>query len=222
MPAVKSVLTKRRPHRDAVDNPVEFARKFVRGRLAGFQKDIQICLTGIPSSVRPGLTHAYFPALASSCATLEYLAGLYLGKAGHHGLGQQDVAKYATRFLPQDTYAPEAIRVLFEAFRHAVAHRGIASGVWTDEHNHPDKKGRRLTWKVYALEDGLSLEVLPDKGELKNDPPWRCRYTHRVHIRLQRLAQDIGASSERYIDALVADRELQDKFMRCMERLYPR
>jgi hypothetical protein len=210
------------PHRGAADDPAGFARAFVRGRLGGFQKDIQICLTGIPSSVRPGLTHAYFPALTSCCATLEYLAGLYLGEAGHRALGHQDVAKYATRFLRQDIYDPEAIRVLFDAFRHAVAHRGIASGVWTDEHEHPDKRGRRFTWKVYALDDGAALQVLPDTGELKNDPPWRCRYTHRVHIRLQRLARDICDSSERYIDALVADRELQANFMRCMKALYPK
>ncbi len=215
-------MTKGLPHRGAADNPARFARAFVRGRLRGFQKDIQICLTGIPSGARPGLTHAYFPALASCCATLEYLSGLYLGEAGYRALGQQDVAKYAARFLPQDTYDPEAIRVLFDAFRNAVAHRGIASGVWTDKHDHRDKRGRRLTWKVYALDEGAPLEVLPDKGELKNDPPWRCRYTHRVHIRLQCLARDICDSSERYIDALVAAPELQDRFMRCMEALYPK
>jgi hypothetical protein len=205
-------------HRGAPHDPAKFAPAFVRGRLGGFKKDIQICLTGIPSTVRPGLTHAYFPALATCCATLEYLSGLYLGQL--KGLKYQHVIKYALRFLPQPAYDKDMIRVLFDAFRNGVAHRGIASGVWIDEH--PRTRGRRFTWKVYALDEGAALEVLPDEGQITKDPPWSCRYTHRVHIRLGQLAKDICASADMYLDALVADRALQDKFMRCMEYLYPR
>ena len=193
----------------------------MRARLEGFKKDIQICLTGIPSTVRAGLTHAYFPALAACCATLEYLAGLYLGKAGSRkSLGDEAIARYAKEFMPQPTYEAEMIRILFDAFRNAVAHRGIASGVWVDQNKRG--AGRRLTWKVYALEDGRALEVIDEQGQLTKDSPWSCRYTHRVHLRLQRLALDICASADKYLDAVIGDQALQKKFMVCMERLYPR
>ena len=211
-------MEKTPPHRGHPDDPSQFAPAFVRARLQGFTKDIQICLTGIPSTARAGLTHAYFPALATCCATLEYLSGLYLGRL--KGLKYQHIIPYARSFLPQRTYDPESIRILFDAFRNAVAHRGIASGVWTDEH--PDARGRRFTWKVSAHEEGPALELIPEEGQLIKDSPWPCRYSHRVHIRLGCLARDIRASADKYLDALVADRELQDKFMLCMEYLYPR
>ena len=132
-------------HRGAADDQRKFAAAFLKGRLAGFEKDMRICLTGIPSEVRPGLTHAYFPALGTCCGMLEYLAGLYVGRID--GLGRREVTAYA-KYLPQPDYDPEAIRVLVDAFRNAVAHRGIASGVWIDPHQHRGE--RRLTWRVSA------------------------------------------------------------------------
>jgi hypothetical protein len=56
-----------------------FAKNFVHSRLDGFEKDIQICLTPIPSTVRAGVTHAYFPAMAACCGTIEYLTALHVG-----------------------------------------------------------------------------------------------------------------------------------------------
>lgn len=58
---------------------------------------------------------------------LEYLASLYVDRID--GLGKKEVTAYA-KYLPQPDYNAEAIRVLFDAFRNAVAHLGIASGVW--------------------------------------------------------------------------------------------
>ena len=211
---------KRPVHRGALYNPAAFAPDFVRGRIRGFQKDIGICLTGIPSTTRDGLTHAYFPALAACCSTLEYLAGLYLGKAAFkRALGHKDIADYSRRFLPQPDYDDSVIRILVDAFRHAVAHRGIATGVWVDQH--PDTQGRRLVWKIYENGEAPAIQIKEDHGVIDKDPPWKCRYTHRVHIHLAALAKDICDSAERYLAALVAEPELQRKFMDCMKRLYP-
>ena len=58
---------RRLPHRGTADDQAKFATDFLKGRLAGFEKDMRICLTGIPSEVRSGLTHAYFPALGTCC-----------------------------------------------------------------------------------------------------------------------------------------------------------
>lgn len=203
-------------HRGAPDDPAKFARAFLEARLGGFEKDMHICLQGVQSKDRRGLTHAYFPALMNCCGMLEYLAGLYVGRID--GLGKKDVIAYA-KYLPQPDYNDEVIRVLFDAFRNAVAHRGIASGVWVDPH--PNMQTRRLTWKVMADTARPALEVLANQSEIKFDSPWPCPYTHRVHIHLGRLWRDIRDSVEGYVDELATSQDLQNKFMKCMKRLYP-
>ena len=92
-------------------------------------------------------THAYLPALAACCGLLEYLTGLYRGKLP--GNGWQQIAEFAGRYLPQPDYDEEAVRILFDVFRHPIAHRGIASGIWVDRNNGPGK-GRLITWQVSA------------------------------------------------------------------------
>jgi hypothetical protein len=193
-----------------------FAQAFLEARLSGFEKDMRICLTGVPSGTRFGLTHAYFPALTTCCGMMEYLAGLYVGRID--GLGKREITAYA-KYLPQPDYDAEAIRVLFDAFRNAVAHRGIASGVWVDQHRR--MQGRRLTWKVSADTARPALDVVASQGVLVNDPPWPCPYTHRVHIHLGRLWRDIRDSISVYTADLIVNQRLQDNFMTCMRRLYP-
>jgi hypothetical protein len=205
-------------HRGAGDDLSRFAMKLVRSRLDGFQKDIRICLTPAKSKGGSGITHAYFPALGACCATLEYLAGLHLGSLRR--LGWQQVADWAAHYLPQPAYDRETVRILFEAFRHPVAHRGIASGVWVDRHAAAGS-GRRLTWKVSADSRRPACELLPEAGRLVRDPPWPCSYTHRVHIHLKGLEVDIRRGAARYSRALVADPQLLANFTACMRQLYP-
>lgn len=208
---------RRLPHRGAANNPALFATDFLKSRLNGFKKDMGICLTGRPSEARSSLTHAYFPALTSCCGMLEYLAGLYIGRID--GLGKRDITTYANKYLPQPDYDNDAVRVLFDAFRNAVSHRGIASGVWVDQH--PATRGRRLTWKVLADAAHPALKVVASPGVIIYDSPWLCPYTHRVHIHLGRLWRDIQDSVDSYITDLTGSRRLQDNFMKCMKRLYP-
>ena len=209
------------PHRGAQGDLVQFARAFVRGRLTGFEKDIQICLTPIPHPVEPDRpTHAYFPALATCCATLEYFARLYHGKVLEKKLGREQLNEYAGRFLPQPDYDVEMIRILFDAFRNAVAHRGVPSGVWIDKHR--DGGGRRFTWKIYEDYKSPSMQIKPEARSIIKASPWPCRYTHRVHIHVGRLAQDICDSAADYVEALVSEKPLQGHFLRCMVALYPK
>lgn len=194
-----------------------FAPRFIQGRLEGFEKDMKICLTpmGLESSKAP--THAYLPALAACCGLLEYLSGLYRGNL--QGNGWQQIAEFAAIYLPQPDYDKEAIRILFEVFRHPIAHRGIASGIWVDRNNGPGK-GRRITWQVSADAKRPACEILPVKGELKRDPPWRCSYSHRGHIHLRSMWVDIRGAAKRYSDDIV-DPQLLKRFVSCMEHLYP-
>lgn len=206
------------PHRGAMGNIAVFAPKFIRGRMAGFQKDMKICLTPAESETRPGLTHAYFPALAACCGTLEYLTALDRGSI--RGIGWQQVSSWARKYLPQDDYSDDVIRIIFEAFRHPVAHRGIASGVWIDRHQGPEN-GRRLTWKVLAGSRRPAIQVVPEKGSLTRDSPWECSYTHRVHIYLKALEVDIRHAAQRYITEITTSPQLQENFEHCMRQLYP-
>jgi hypothetical protein len=196
-----------------------FAKRFIHGRVSGFEKDIRICLTRRRAVGRPGFTHAYFPALGTCCATLEYFAGLYRGNL--RGIAAQHIADWAQDYLAQPDYDRESVRVLFDGFRHPVAHRGIASGVWIDQRPGPTY-GSRLTWKVLANSSRPACRVVAETGFLEKDPPWRCRYTHRLHIHLRRLAIDIRDGAIRYARAVSVDRQLQTNFTRCMEQLYPR
>lgn len=210
---------KKRPiHRGALGNVSEFAPKFIRGRLGGFDKDMKICLTPVKSEDRSGFTHAYFPALAACCGALEYLTGLYRGKL--NGIGWQQIADFAEDYLPQPDYNRETVRVLFDAFRHPVAHRGIATGVWVDRNQGPGN-GRRLTWRILADAKRPACQVVPEAGELNRDPPWPCAYTHRVHIHLRALWVDIRKAALSYSDDVAEDELLQGKFGVCMEQLYP-
>jgi len=172
-----------------------FAKQFVLARLSGFEKDIEICLTPIPSNARSGLTHAYFPALATCCGTIEYLTAMHFGRVD--GLGWRDVSRWASTYLPQPQYGEDTVRVFFEAFRNSVAHRGIASGIWRDQKPGPGH-GRRITWKVFADARRPSIRIVAEAGTLKNDPPWPCKYSHRVHIHLKSLALDIREAATRY------------------------
>lgn len=210
---------RRLPQRGAGGDIAKFAPEFLEARLQTFTKDMRICLTGKPSDHRAGLTHAYFPALMSCCGMLEYLASLF---AGHtRPCGVAEIIAYA-KFLPKPDYSDDAIRVLFCAFRHPIAHRGIASGVWVDKHE--ATKGRRITWNIHADARHPALEIVEKPGVLRLDPPWDCPYTDRAHIHLGRFWRDITDSvlaPGGYRDELVSNSDLLKKFTKCMRELYP-
>jgi hypothetical protein len=205
-------------HRGAEKNIAEFSMNFVAGRLAGFEKDIMICLRPAKLKIGSRVTHAYFPALAACCGILEYFTALYRGDIRSHGWDR--VADWAGIYLPQPEYERERIRILFNVFRHPVAHRGIASGVWTDQDQGPGN-GRRFTWRVLADAKHPSVDIRIERGVLRKDSPWLCQYTHRVHIHLKGLSVDIRNAAKKYRDDLACSPELQAKFRNCMEQLYP-
>jgi len=133
---------------------------------------------------------------------------------------RQQIAVWAQRFLPQPDYDCETVRILIDAFRNSVAHRGIATGIWIDQ-NQGDGHGRRLTWKVLADAKRPACEVIAEQGYLRKDPPWPCLFTHRVHIHLRGLQVDIRKGAIRYSDSISTDQHLLDNFEACMRQLYP-
>jgi len=195
-----------------------FAVAFVGTRFAGFEKDINICLTAVPRAKGTGKTYAYFPALAACTSTLEYVTALARGNT--RGIGWSQVADFAATYMRQPDFNRDIVRVLFEAFRHPVAHRGIASGVWVDANDGPNQ-GRRVVWRISAAASRPACQILPESGVVKRDSPWPCAFSHRVHIHLRALASDIREAADLYTKRIPGDLTLQRQFERCMRQLYP-
>jgi hypothetical protein len=195
-----------------------FASAFVRGRMAGFEKDMQICLTPIPRADGTGKTHAYFPALAACLSTLEYLTALARGDT--NGIGWTQVADFAIGYMTQPDFDRDTVRVLFEAFRHPIAHRGIASGVWVDRNRGPGH-GRRIVWKISAGAQRPACQVKAEAGVVKHDSHWPCPFSHRVHINLKALAIEVRDAATQYVQRVGHDLHLQRNFAACMHQLYP-
>lgn len=205
-------------HRGAIDQPAVFVQRFIGGRLAGFEKDMKICLTPIPSDTRPGPTHAYFPALGACCGLIEYLTGLYRGDI--RGIGWTHVVEWSKQYLSREDYSEDVVRVFFLAFRHSVAHRGISSGVWVDRSAGPGA-GRRFVWRVTAARSRPAVQLVEETGTLRSDPPWPCPYTHRAHIHLGSLKVDIRNAATKYAKEAASDAALLKKFTASMRQLYP-
>ncbi len=206
-------------HRGLSDRPGSFAKAFVLARIDGFKKDLAICLRPMPSKARKGNTHAYFPALGACFGLMEYLTALRRGSV--NGIGWQQIAEWAEDYLPAHEYSRNNIRVLFDAFRHSVAHRGIASGVWVDQNQGPTH-GFKLTWSITAASSRPAFAINAKPGVLKKDPPWPTPYTHRVSIHLKAFAKDIIGAAYLYAAELEHSEARQSMFYRCMQRLYPR
>jgi hypothetical protein len=71
--------------------------------------------------------------------------------------------------MPAEVYTADAVRILFEAFRNRVNHRGIPTGVWVDRHRNGPK--RRLVWSVKLSAESPAIEVRPEVGTVVQDSP---------------------------------------------------
>jgi hypothetical protein len=212
-------LKARKPHRGSNGDIVKFATHFIRTRAGGFRKDTGICLTDTPSDDGSSITHAYFPALAACCGFLEYMTDLHRGKLNKSGW--PEVVNWAQQYLPQPDYSEDIVRVLFDGFRHSLAHRGIATGIWPDKHP-TGAIARKVTWKLFEDAERPACRLVDDVGSLMKDSPWPSPHTHRMHIHLAGLAEDLFAAAAKYADELANDEALQDSFSKAMQTLYPR
>ncbi|MGH7930168.1 MAG: hypothetical protein ACREQV_20515 [Candidatus Binatia bacterium] len=204
-------------HRGFEGDIAAFGYAFVSTRTIGFLKHIDICLTDTPNDVG-GVTHAYFPALATCCAFLEYMTGLARGRLDN--VGWRDVAAWAQIYLPQPGYSTDVIAIVMRAFRNSVAHRGIAAGIWCDKSNH-GQATRRITWKLLETGGHPACQLIEEQGTLVKDPPWKCSYTHRMHIYLRTFADDLSAGARAFAENLRIDANLKRRFERAMNELYP-
>lgn len=197
----------------------KYAEPYLRDRLSGFDKDMKICLKGIPQPNSRELTHAYFPALMNCCGLLELLGGLYTGNTDSTKINR--VFKYR-KFLPQPDYSVENIRLLFVVLRHATAHLSTGSGVRIPTKG--DYRGKRITWKIYADSQYPAIRLEKERDDLDEQSPWDCPHEYRLHVRLKRLQCDIRGSvlnEGGYLSELLPSKNLMRNFETCMRQIYP-
>ena len=167
---------------------IEFAKEFLRGHVERFQKDIAICLTRDANN-----EHAYFPALITCISFADFLSGLYAGKLDGHAL--KELKDYTSTFLSTD-YTSDRLDILYECFRHKVAHLAQPYVVF-DTHSKPKFRGqqrRLIAWTVLASRRKPPIEIVvvkPTKQILTAVTPWRVQYDHRVFVSVRSLASDI-------------------------------
>jgi hypothetical protein len=193
-----------------------FAPEYVRQRMIGFQKDARICLTQAPHPEDGRPTVAFFPAAGLCCATLEHLSALYSGNLNGPRV-ENDIWPFTDRYLPN--YSRDSVKVLFDAIRHGVAHRGIAARVWQEKHR--NRKNRTFTWTVSDEDNPPALRIVEIDGEA-TPAPWLCAYSHRIDIFLGTLWKDVRDAGIGYANDLASKPELLKPFESCMKALYPR
>jgi hypothetical protein len=157
---------------------------------------------------------------------LELLSGLFIGKLRYIGL--EGIIRYSKEFMDSSTYTDERISILYEMFRHKIAHLTQPYGIFETHsvhQNHLLRKypQRRITWQVNASNKHPAVDIQPRQGILRNEPPWPVHYTHKCVISLHRLKIDIprsATSTSGYLARLKIDWQAQKNFAKCMSQFY--
>src|SRR5229473_8581802 len=86
-----------------------FAEEFLSGRIRFLEKDIRICLRTYRSKRYTNNTskRAYFPALITCCATLEFMAGLNIGNLKNQ-VPMDNINRYVKYYMHNPAYLGEA------------------------------------------------------------------------------------------------------------------
>lgn len=204
-----------------------FAQEFLRHRIRGHRKDVAICLRGHQTPRDNKLTHAYFPALMITIGFADLLAGLHAGTIENHG--RRDLQRYFDHFMDRLLYPEDAIDVLYEGFRHKIAHLGHPYAVFDTKSKpkvFPSRK--RYAWTVYASARPRPLALIdygaPQQAQ-KHPLPWPVSFDARIQVSVRSLSKDLAASvfkHKGYFRRLQSDPVSLARFMACMEEFYPR
>jgi hypothetical protein len=211
------------------DSPLEivtFAHAFLKQRVAGFTKDISVCLT--PN--RDGL-HAWLPGLMACISFLDLLTGLYVGRLDTRKRDSlADLQTFAAKFLYPKRYPPEKIAIFYRAFRHKIAHLGHPHSVFDTD---PKRSAigatprRLIAWEVTDEPQKQAITITQFKPRrVKSDPtPWPVYYSERMRVSVRSLADDAlhaVYNPNGYLSELANSSDLQQKFKDCMGEFYPK
>jgi hypothetical protein len=197
---------------------VKFAKAFLDEHLDRFSKDIAICLKADAKK-----RHAYFPALITCIAFLDFLSGLYAGTLKTHSL--KELKDYVRNFMDPCEYTEDRLNVLYELFRHKVAHLALPYAVFdtsTKPKTFVGQQRRLITWTVRASGPRPSICLVPEKKDIsKAVTPWCVSYDHRAVISVRSFASDIIKSVRKYLRHLKNDQPARDHFKLCMNTYFP-
>lgn len=198
------------------------ADKFILERVSFFEKDMKICLKGIRIKPSNKITHAYFPALMLCFANLEFMGRLYGGEYVKRGKAQ--VKDFVDEFMDTTTYSTENIDVLWDGFRHKLAHL-----------THPEYvykyKQKRITWAVsekktivHKCQKYPHMQIRQKKGYIgeKIFKPYPVQYTHIIYISLPVFKSDIQKAMKDYSNKIKKDEKLQTKFDKIIKKIFPK
>jgi hypothetical protein len=202
---------------DAPGGVVRFARIFVRRRLKGFKKDMQVCLKpGAPEKEE----RAFMPMLTNTIALLELFSGLHSGHLRRRN--QTHLTDYLKAFGPRE-YDDYLLTLLYVAFRHKLAHLSHPHvGLNTVKEDSLKSRPMRLAWSITAdpRDEPITLTKLPRSRQPRWPTPWKVTVDHKVEISVHTLAEDVIKSTAKYLAALKTNQDLRDKFRRCMKDFY--
>jgi hypothetical protein len=199
---------------------VRFAKAFLDEHLDRFNKDIAICLKADAKK-----RHAYFPALITCIAFLDFLSGLYAGRLEGHSL--KELKDYVLKFMNPSEYTPDRLDVLYECFRHKIAHLALPYAVF-DTNTKKAFRGqprRLITWtvRVSGTKPPITIfPVSPPKHLSRAVTPWAVSYDHRAVITVRSFASDIVKSIPKYLRHLRADTTARSHFKNCMKSYFSR
>jgi hypothetical protein len=200
---------------------VRFATAFLRNRVQTFKKDIAICLTADKCG-----SHAYFPALITCIAFADLLSGLHAGTLTNQKL--PELKDYVSKFIDttKTVYTDDRLSVLYECFRHKVAHLAQPYAVFdtnTKSKTFPGPR-RLITWTVHAKGPRPPIQIVRvGRTQIVKAPtPWDAVYDHRVTVSVRGLASDIVKSIPKYLRSLKTDSAARQRFRDCMPSYFPR
>jgi hypothetical protein len=196
----------------------EFARKFLAQHVERFSKDIAICLR--PDENR---SHAYFPALITCIAFAELLSGLHAGNLDGGG-GLKKLKDYASDFMDATIYDADRLEILYEMFRHKVAHLAQPYAVFEAKPAFRGQPRRLMTWTVEESGARPAIEIVRETSQmqiLRAVTPWAVHYDHRAYVRIASLASDILESVPKYLERFQTDKSACVRFRDCMKLFFP-
>lgn len=204
---------------DAPGGVVRFAKIFVRRRLKGFNKDINVRLKAEGADEKE--ERAFMPGLIAVISLLDLFSGLYAGDVENHNYTH--LARYLKAFAP-GRYDDYLLKVLYVAFRHKLAHLSHPYFVLnTAKDGRLDKRPMLLTWTITSdrRDEPIKLTPLRRSRLIRRQPtPWRLRIDHVIEISIRTLVDDAIETTSRYLAALKNDVTIQAKFRECMRNFY--
>jgi hypothetical protein len=205
---------------------VTFAHTFLKQRVTGFTKDIDICLT--PN--KHGQS-AYLPGLMACISFLDLLTGLYVGRLDTvNRRSLDDLQAFAATFLDPKKYQPEKINIFYQVFRHKLAHLGHPHAVFDTDLKpkaFPGSSRRLIAWSVTDEPRKVAIALTSFRPRrIREDPtPWPVYYAERMTVSVPSLAKDAlhaAYGPNGYLSELADSTILQGKFKDCMGEFYPR